>query len=258
VVPPYRLIRHVNSFLTIRNDVGCLPVVRARMVSQGRPLPQRVSSAGHMCRVAIIIAGSLAVAGCSALAPGDWLPSMSLGGGAGYPLKLESDPPGADARTSPGPACRTPCTVTVPARDDLTVTFALTGYETQTMPVSLQRADVLGSEFTTAVQFAPNPVVAQLEPAPPPVAGKKSAKPKPPRRPRARRKRSGSARRRLRAPRRPVPRRHNARLLARNRPHQPLPGLPRAEIMARYRRAPIWSVVKTARGHCLTAFSRAA
>ncbi len=132
-----------------------------------------------MCRVAIIIAGSLAVAGCSALAPGDWLPGMSLGGGAGYPLKLESDPPGADARTSPGPACRTPCTVTVPARDDLTVTFALTGYETQTVPVSLQRADVLGSELTTAVQFAPNPVVAQLEPAPPPVAKKKSAKPKP-------------------------------------------------------------------------------
>jgi hypothetical protein len=132
-----------------------------------------------MCRVAIIIAGSLAVAGCSALAPGDWLPGMSLGGGAGYPLKLESDPPGADARTSSGPACRTPCTVTVPARDDLTVTFALTGYETQTMPVSLQRADVLGSEFTTAVQFAPNPVVAQLEPAPPPITKKKSAKPKP-------------------------------------------------------------------------------
>jgi hypothetical protein len=133
----------------------------------------------EMCRVAIIIAGSLAVAGCSALAPGDGLHGMSLGGGTGYVLKLESDPPGADARTSPGPACRTPCTVAVPARDDLTVTFALTGYETQTVPVRLQRADVLGSEFTTAVQFAPNPVVAQLEPAPPPVARKKSAKPKP-------------------------------------------------------------------------------
>jgi hypothetical protein len=159
-------------------SVAC-PLSALVWFHRGRPLPQRVSSAGHMCRVVIIIAGSLAVAGCSSLAPGDWLPGMSLGGGTGYPLKLESDPPGADARTSPGPACRTPCTVTVPARDDLTVTFALTGYETQTMPVSLQRADVLGSEFNTAVQFAPNPVVAQLEPAPPPVAGKKSAKPKP-------------------------------------------------------------------------------
>lgn len=126
-----------------------------------------------MNRVAVAIVASLALAGCSSFAPGDWLPSMSLGGGGGYPVKLESDPPGAEARTSLGPACRTPCTVAVPGRDDFTVTFAIAGYEPQTVPVSLVRSGGFGSDFTSAVQFAPNPVFAQLEPAPPPVVAKK-------------------------------------------------------------------------------------
>jgi hypothetical protein len=128
-----------------------------------------------MRRVALIAACSLALAGCSST---DWLPSMSLGGGV--ELKLDSDPPGAEARTSEGPACRTPCAVTIPARDEITVTFDLPGYLPQTIPVRLQSPGGLGAdpEFAGVAQFVPNPVFAQLEPAPPPVA-KKKAKPKP-------------------------------------------------------------------------------
>jgi len=131
-----------------------------------------------MRRVAIVIAGSLLAAGCSSFSPGDLLPSF---GGAGYPLKLESDPPGAEARTSLGPGCRTPCTIAVPARDDFAVTFALPGYEAQTVPVSIVRSSGFGSDSGGAVQLFPNPVEAALEPAaPPPVAKKKQkAKAKP-------------------------------------------------------------------------------
>jgi hypothetical protein len=125
-----------------------------------------------MMRLAVILAAIAAVAGCSSLPGGGFLP------GGGYPINLESDPPGAEARTSLGQACRTPCTVTVPGRDDFTVTFALAGYETQMVPVTLLRSGGLGSEFA-AVQFDPNPVAAQLAPAPPPVTKKKRGGAKP-------------------------------------------------------------------------------
>src|ERR1044071_9209206 len=117
--------------------------------SYGRPRGthgrgRRLCWTGVMNRVAVSIALSLALAGCSSFSsfsPGDWLPNLSLGGGGGgYPLRLESNPPGADARTSLGQGCRTPCTVSVPAREDFTVTFALPGYETQMVPVDLLRS----------------------------------------------------------------------------------------------------------------------
>jgi hypothetical protein len=128
-----------------------------------------------MRRAAVAIALSLALAGCGSLSTGSILPDL----GGGYPIKLESDPAGAEARTSLGPACRTPCTVAVPARGEFTVTFALAGYEPQTVPVSVLTSGAIGTDFTTAVQFAPNPVTAQLEPAPPPAAKKKGGKAKP-------------------------------------------------------------------------------
>jgi hypothetical protein len=122
-----------------------------------------------MRRVAVAIAVGLALAGCGSFRTGDLLPDL----GGGYPIKLDSDPPGAEARTSLGPGCRTPCTVAVPARGEFTVTFALAGYEAQTVAVSLLTSGPIGSDYGAAVQFAPNPVVAQLEPAPPPAAAKK-------------------------------------------------------------------------------------
>src|SRR5215813_14894626 len=128
-----------------------------------------------MRRVAIVIAGSVLAAGCSAFSPGDSLPSF---GGAGYPLKLESDPPGAEARTSLGQGCRTPCTVTIPASGEFAVTFALAGYESQTVPVSIVQSGGQGSDYSTAVQLSPNPVEVQLELAAPAPVAKKKPKPK--------------------------------------------------------------------------------
>src|SRR5215813_722067 len=129
-----------------------------------------------MHRIGVIAAVSLALAGCGSFTPGNLLPFFG-----GYPLRLESDPPGAEATTSLGPSCRTPCSVAVPAREEFTVTFALAGYETQSATVGLLRSGGFGSENPSAVDFTPNPVVVVLEPAPPPqpVKKKKSAKAKP-------------------------------------------------------------------------------
>jgi hypothetical protein len=130
-----------------------------------------------MKRVGVIIVAGLALAGCSSFSLGDW--TSGFGGGGGIPLRLESDPPGADARTSAGPGCRTPCMVAVPPSEGLTVTFAFAGYETQTVPVDLVRGSS-DPEFASGPQYSPNPVVAMLQPAaPPPPPAKKRTKPKP-------------------------------------------------------------------------------
>jgi len=124
-----------------------------------------------MNRLAVSLA-CVGLAGCSSLGSTDALTT----GSTGYPIKLESDPPGAEARTSVGPGCQTPCTVAIPARGDFTVTFSLAGHELQTIAVHQQAS---GSE-AGAVQFVPNPVFAALGPAPPAhVAKKKPAKAKP-------------------------------------------------------------------------------
>jgi hypothetical protein len=121
-----------------------------------------------------MIAASLVLAGCSSFSVGEWMPGLS--GGGGIPLRVDSEPPGADARTSAGPGCRTPCVVSVPASDDLTVTFALAGYETQTVPATLVRSSS-DPEFFSPPQFSP--VLATLQPAAPPPAAKRKGKPKP-------------------------------------------------------------------------------
>jgi len=91
-------------------------------------------------------------------------------------LKIESAPPGAEARVSTGPTCRTPCSLPVPGTGEFTVSFALPGYLPQTIPVrALPPEFQFGAPAT--VRFDPSPVVAQLEPAPPPPPVKKRKKP---------------------------------------------------------------------------------
>jgi hypothetical protein len=128
-------------------------------------------------RRVVVAACGLALAGCSSVST-DWLPSMSLGGGVA--LRLESEPPGAEAVTSAGPGCRTPCAVTVPSRNELTVTFNLPGYLPQTIPVRMDGGSPgTDTEFATTATLSPNPVVAQLEPEPPPAPARKKTKPRP-------------------------------------------------------------------------------
>jgi hypothetical protein len=97
-------------------------------------------------------------------------------------IDLESNPPGANAATSIGPACTTPRAVTVPIPSgDFTVTYTMNDFQPMTVPVRVFGSPAsLGSPGST--QIEPNPVVAQLQsiappPKPPPVRKKK---PKPP------------------------------------------------------------------------------
>ena len=128
------------------------------------------------------VASALLAAGCSSWTPSwDFLPS-SLTSGPNVSLTIESDPPGADARTSLGPACRTPCMIPVPADRSFTVSYSLNGYVPQTIPVAPRGAegggyDVAGAPgegfATTTPELTPNPVYAQLQPAPPPAPSRK-------------------------------------------------------------------------------------
>lgn len=82
------------------------------------------------------------------------------------PLQFESDPPGAEVKTSGGQTCRTPCALAVPAAD-FQVTYSLNGFQPQTIPVKLLPPDDMrGSEETglTAAppRFSPSPVIAEL------------------------------------------------------------------------------------------------
>jgi hypothetical protein len=135
-----------------------------------------------LVRVCALV-GALLVAGCSSWTPSwDFIPSMpSLGGGTNVSLTIESDPPGADAKTSLGPGCRTPCMIPVPADREFSVNYSLNGYLPQTVAVT-PRSDVAapdiasGSSAGATVEVTPNPVYAQLQPAPPPAPSRKKAR----------------------------------------------------------------------------------
>ena len=129
-----------------------------------------------MRRVLAIAVTGLSLAGCStfSLAP---TPQP-------VQVQFESVPSGAEATTSLGAACKTPCSLAVPAPDaGFTVTFAMPRFQPVTVPVQVIRNP---GDFTTpaSIVIDPNPVVAELRPAgPPPRAGRKPAppmKPKPP------------------------------------------------------------------------------
>lgn len=95
-------------------------------------------------------------------------------------VRFESEPPGAEAKTSTGQTCRTPCALAVPTDKGFSVTFTLTGYQSATEELQL----VSMGDGTSKLR--PNPVLVQLTPVPPPVKPKKpvrrrrvTAKPKP-------------------------------------------------------------------------------
>lgn len=132
-----------------------------------------------MRRAAVIAATGLLLTGCSSFSiPG--LDSMRSTPTA-VTLQLESSPPGAEAKTSIGPACRTPCSIAVAADAPFTVTYTLPRHQPQTVAVQLiekpgkpdaQNPDVFGP---SVVDLDPNPVFAQLEPA---GAAKRGGRPK--------------------------------------------------------------------------------
>jgi hypothetical protein len=133
-------------------------------------------------RVVVIAVAGLSLAGCS---------SFSLDAFKSAPptvqVQLESNPPGADAKTSLGPGCKTPCSVTWPAPEsnNFSVSYALARYQTATVQVQVTRTSG-GLTSPDTATADPNPVVAELQPiAPPPKAMRKPMRPKKPRAPKA-------------------------------------------------------------------------
>ncbi len=124
-----------------------------------------------MSRVIAVVACGFTVAACSASMPSLNFLSSSPPTEA---LRLESEPPGAEVKTSSGQTCRTPCELTLQVAPELSATFALNGYQPQTVSVRSEASSGLGSP-----RFAPNPVYVELRAAPvaPPV--KKRIKKKP-------------------------------------------------------------------------------
>jgi hypothetical protein len=128
------------------------------------------------------VTSALLVSGCASGTPSwNFLPS-SITSGANVSLTIESDPPGADASTSLGPSCRTPCMIPVPADRSFTVSYSLNGYLPQAIQVGPGTAsgpgyDVAGAPsdgYSTPIpELTPNPVYAQLQRAPPPAPSRK-------------------------------------------------------------------------------------
>jgi len=107
-------------------------------------------------KLVLLMVSGVVVAGCSQI------PGL---GGDSPKVSIESNPPGANASLSSGGSCRTPCSLPAPDKSgDFNVTFGLTGYTTQTVPikVSVKKENWYSSETTTV---EPNPVNATLQPA---------------------------------------------------------------------------------------------
>jgi hypothetical protein len=131
-----------------------------------------------MRRILLVVAASLSLGGCASYS-GFSLDSLRP---APPPVtvQLESLPPGADARTSFGQSCKTPCSVSVPTAEGFSVSYTLPRFQPLTIPVQVTRVP---GDFTTpaSTTIDPNPVVGELQPlAPPKRAVRKMVKrPKP-------------------------------------------------------------------------------
>jgi len=108
-----------------------------------------------MTRVIAIIAWGLMLAACSTTMPSlDFMKSAPQA----ETLVLESEPAGAEARTSLGQSCRTPCQLAVQPGSEFSVTLALSGYQPQTVAL---RPEAQGA--SPAPRLAPNPVHVNLQ-----------------------------------------------------------------------------------------------
>jgi hypothetical protein len=128
-----------------------------------------------MRRVLALAFIGVSLAGCSSFSLDSLKPTPPP-----VQVQLESTPPGADATTSLGPACKTPCSVSVPAPDaGFAVTFALPRFQPVTIPVQVIRnPGDFANPATTVVE--PSPVFAELKPAAPPPKVRKPMRPKKP------------------------------------------------------------------------------
>jgi outer membrane biosynthesis protein TonB len=109
-----------------------------------------------MYRVIAILGGALVLSACSSM------PDFMKPAPITDTVRFESDPPGAEATTSNGQTCQTPCALALSVDAPLTVTFTLNGYQPATESIE----PTMTTGF--AQQMRPNPVTVELTPAPPP------------------------------------------------------------------------------------------
>jgi hypothetical protein len=128
-----------------------------------------------MLRSIVIAAAGISLAGCSSLSLDTFKPAPPK-----VTVQLDSVPSGADARTSLGQSCKTPCSVDVPTTESFSVSYTLANYQPLTVPVQVTHhpGDLTSPATTTA---DPNPVVGELQAATPPKpVRKKRRKRRPP------------------------------------------------------------------------------
>lgn len=115
-------------------------------------------------------------------------PGMSSSNSGKATIQLQSEPAGAEAKTSSGSSCQTPCSLELATNGDTLVTFSLDGYQPQTITVkpAPPAGHVEPGTYPT-VALTPNPVFAQLDPIAPSAVKKRkpakhvaAAKPRPP------------------------------------------------------------------------------
>jgi hypothetical protein len=124
-----------------------------------------------MRRIIVFAVTGLSLGGCSSAPPRQ--PTMEL--------QLESTPAGADARTSMGSGCKTPCAINVPIPEtDFSVSYTLNDFQPVTVPVRVS-GNPAGFMTPGTTRIDPNPVVAALQPvAPPPKPARRPIRPKKP------------------------------------------------------------------------------
>jgi hypothetical protein len=124
-----------------------------------------------MSRLIAVVACGFMLAACSTT-----IPSLNLDFMKSAPhaetLAIESEPPGAEAKTSLGHSCLTPCQLAVQPGSEFSVTLALSGYQPQTVSV---RPEAEGA--TAPPRLRPNPVHVDLQAVTPkkPIAKKKKS-----------------------------------------------------------------------------------
>lgn len=128
-------------------------------------------------RIIVVVAAGLGLAGCSSVS----MPEMFKSTPSVVKVQLESLPAGAEARASTGESCKTPCSISTAAENNFTVTFSLPKYQ----PETVQAQVIRDPENPGIITVDPNPVYAELQPAPSSARGRKTPPPKAKRPPKA-------------------------------------------------------------------------
>jgi len=103
-----------------------------------------------MYRVTAVVGAALILAACSSSNMD--LSQYFKGGPQLDTVRFESQPPGAEAKTSTGQSCRTPCALALPGGKPFDVTFTLAGFQPDVEKV--QKFDI--GDGTTKLR--PNPL----------------------------------------------------------------------------------------------------